>query len=103
VGIDEGDDRVVLRVGALQIGTDDRRFADADRAGDDDKPVAFLDAVPEGAQGRFVTGAQEEKLRIRRDMKRRFGQLIKVEVHPCAPRPACGDSRREYDITSPAP
>ena len=62
----------------LHVGAEHGGFAGADLAGDRDEPLLLLHTVHHGRQRFPVTGAQVEKVRIGRDVKRFLIQTEKI-------------------------
>src|ERR671923_1259809 len=67
-------------VNAFQIRAQDGGFPQAYLTNKRHKSLAFFDTVHQRAQSRLVAGAQKEKFRIRRDVKRRFFEVIKIKI-----------------------
>ena len=81
IGMEQIDGLELGLIHAFEIGAQDGGFAQPHLAQEGDKALAFFDAVDQGAEGRLMAGAQEEKLRIGCDVKRRFFQQVKIEIH----------------------
>ena len=77
-------DRGFVRCGiqTVEQGPAEGGFAGADFAGDEDNAFALIDAVEQMGEGVFVFDAVEKEGRIRSNIEGKFGEFIKILIHP---------------------
>src|SRR5262249_29583722 len=68
-------------IDALQIRTQDGRLPQAHLTDERDEALPVFDAIDQCPQRRLMARAQKEELWVWSDVKGRFFQIVKIEIH----------------------
>src|SRR5438128_7069441 len=81
IGMENVDGFELRLIDTFQIRAQDGRLPQAHFTDECYEPLTFFDAIDQRPQRRLMAGAQEEEFWIWGDVKGRFFQRVKIEIH----------------------